>query len=172
MVSLKSIDLRIAEKLKKKPYRDVFFQSWTQDEVAIQIKSLRKKRKLLQRDLGVATGMKQSAVSRLEQAEYSRWSFQTLLRLAKALDARIRIVLEPAEDVIRQYEQQENQVADLTLNEARELASQRSYQRLESRRTFVPLGGTRERKSSNLPTVAVLPSPRTATKNEIDFNRI
>lgn len=170
MASLKFIDLRIAEKLKKRSYRDAFFRSWTQDEVAIQIKSLRKKRKLRQHDLGHATGMKQSAISRLEQATYSRWGFQTLLRLAKALDARIRIVLEPAEEVIRQYEWQEKQATDLTLNDARELASQRHDQRRQGRLASLSLGGPNEPRPHNLTTFTVLPSPQTAQKNEAAFN--
>lgn len=107
MTLLKSIKLRIAEKLKDKGYRREFFRGLAEDEVAQQIRSLRKKRGLLQKDIAEQTGMKQSAVSRLEQAEYSRWGFPTLLRIANTLDARIRIIFEPAEDVIKHYERLE-----------------------------------------------------------------
>ena len=73
MNSLKSIDLNIAGKLKDKEYRDHFFENWTHDEIAIQLRGLRNKRDMRQVDLASETGMKQSAISRLEQADYSRW---------------------------------------------------------------------------------------------------
>ncbi len=114
MNSLKSISLDIGEKLKDRAYRSAFFKAWAQDEVALQIKWFRKKRNLRQVDLAEKTGMKQSAVSRLEQAEYSRWNFFTLLRLAEALDARVRVILEPAEDVIAKYEK--HQKTRITIN--------------------------------------------------------
>lgn len=72
-------------------------------------------------DLAKISKMKQSAISRVEQAAYSRWTFTTLLRIADALDARARIVLDAAEDVIAEYEQREKQVADMASNfEARQ----------------------------------------------------
>lgn len=110
MSLLKSINLKIAEKLKDKEYRDQFFESWTHDEIATQLRNLRNRRDLRQVDVAATTGMKQSAISRLEQAEYSRWGFPTLLRIAQALDARVKVVFEPAEDVIRQYEKDEKEV--------------------------------------------------------------
>lgn len=66
-----------------------------------------------QTDLAKAARMKQSAVSRIEQAEYSRWGFNTLIRIADALDARVRIQFEAAEDVIEEYEKQDRQRARL-----------------------------------------------------------
>jgi transcriptional regulator with XRE-family HTH domain len=82
-----------------------------QDEIAYQLRSARKKRKLTQPELEKISGMKQSAISRIEQASYSRWNFKTLLRLADALDVRMRFTLDYAEDVIREYEQLENRVS-------------------------------------------------------------
>ena len=54
--------------------------------------------------------MKQSAVSRIEQASYSRWNIDTLWRIAEALDLRMRITFEPMEHVIRQFEEWEREV--------------------------------------------------------------
>lgn len=107
MASLKSIKLRIANKLRDESYRRAFFKGLTQDEIAEQIRDLRKKRGLRQADLARLTGTTQSGISRLEQAEYSRWSFSTLMSIADALDARVRFIMEPAEDVIRHYQQLE-----------------------------------------------------------------
>ena len=104
MKLLKSIDLALGKKLKDREYRSVFFEEWATDEVAEQIRRLRKFRRLRQEDVAAATGMKQSAISRIEKSEYSRWNFHTLLRIAQALDARVRVIFETAEDVIGQYE--------------------------------------------------------------------
>lgn len=58
-------------------------------------------------DLAKKSQMKQSAISRIEQADYSGWTFNTLLRVGEALDARLRITFEPAENVIARYEIQD-----------------------------------------------------------------
>ena len=88
------------------------------------------KRGLRQVDVAAATGMKQSAVSRLEQADYSRWGFPTLLRIAKALDARVKVILEPAEDVIRQYENDEKEVQQSTsVANARQVEADEAWER-------------------------------------------
>lgn len=49
----------------------------------------------------------------MEQATYSQWNFQSLLKLADALDMRARIVLDDACDVIRSYELEESVSSDL-----------------------------------------------------------
>jgi transcriptional regulator with XRE-family HTH domain len=66
----------------------------------MQLRHLRERRGLKQSDLKVATGMSQSAVSRIEQADYAGWTYKTLLKMAEALDAELRITFVPAEDVI------------------------------------------------------------------------
>ncbi|KKN61938.1 hypothetical protein LCGC14_0517070 [marine sediment metagenome] len=97
---LSSIKLGIADKLKDRGYRHRFFRGHAQDEVASRIKELREFRKLRQTDLAERCDMKQSAVSRIEQASYSRWNIDTLWRLAEALDVRMRITFEPMESVV------------------------------------------------------------------------
>ena len=51
--------------------------------------------------------MMQSAVSRIEQADYSGWSFNTLFRVADALEARLTVSFEPVENVIDWYRKRE-----------------------------------------------------------------
>ncbi len=105
----KPINLNIADKLENdKEYREEFFRGQAQDIIAMSIRGLRKKRSMLQKDLAKESGMLQSAISRVEQAEYSAWSFSTLFRVADALDARLKITLEPAEDVIEEYKKMED----------------------------------------------------------------
>jgi transcriptional regulator with XRE-family HTH domain len=102
-----SIDLKVAEKLKVRGYRHRFFARMAQDEIASRIRELRDLRKMRQADLAASSGMKQSAVSRIEQSGYAAWSFSTLLRVADALDVRLRVMFEPMEEVIREFEQLE-----------------------------------------------------------------
>ncbi len=47
----------------------------------------------------------QPAISRVESADYQNWSFNTLRRIAEAMDARIRVIIEPAEDVLAEYDE-------------------------------------------------------------------
>lgn len=111
MALISRIKLNIAERLKKdKGYRERFFLGQAQDYIASRIKSLREIRQMNQTALANAAGMKQSAISRIEQADYSGWSFRTLFRVANALDARLSISFEPSEEVIAYYERREKQL--------------------------------------------------------------
>ncbi len=116
MPIVSTVRFNFAQRLKNKLFRRSFFHSSAQDSVASQIRDLRKKRGMRQADLAKAARMKQSAVSRLEQAGYSRWGFPTLVRIADALDARIMITFQPAEDAILDYEQQETIRAHMAAN--------------------------------------------------------
>jgi|SRR5271156_3003953 len=101
---LSPIKTNLSQKLKDKGYRERFFRGRVQDEIAFQLKAARKKRGRKQSALAQLSGMKQSAISRLEQSSYSKWNFKTLLRIASALDLRIRVNFDFAEDVIAAYE--------------------------------------------------------------------
>lgn len=109
MPLITSIKLSIAEKLKKdKGFRNRFFRGQVQDLIAMSIRGLREKRELRQSDLAEKSDMKQSDISRIEQADYSSLSLEKLLRVAEALDARLRVTIEPVEDVITQYRKRED----------------------------------------------------------------
>ncbi len=127
MSLLKSIDLNLARKLRDKEYRDAFFENWSADEVADQMRRLRKRRKMRQVDVAERSGIRhQSAISRIEQSDYSAWNFATLLRIGQALDARVRIVFEPAEEVISSYERTEKRAAaSSSINAARKASDER-----------------------------------------------
>ena len=98
------IRARLAKKLRNPAFRRRYFRARAQEEVAQQILELRERRHYWQIDLAHAAKMKQSAVSRIEKADYSAWTYKTLLRIAEALDAQLRIVFEANEDVIARYE--------------------------------------------------------------------
>jgi transcriptional regulator with XRE-family HTH domain len=99
-----SIELNIAEKLQDPDYRRKFFIAESSAEIARQLVRLRKLRKLSQKQLAEKAGMAQPRISKVERADYENWSFNTLRRLAEAMDARIRVLIEPAEDVLFQYQ--------------------------------------------------------------------
>ena len=100
----------LSQKLKDRDYRHSFFRIRGQGEVASRIRELRNLRKFTQKDLSEKCEMHhQSAISRIEQASYSSWNIKTLWRIAEALDVRMRIIFEPMEDVIKQYEELERQ---------------------------------------------------------------
>ena len=107
-MSSASMDLELKEVPHDPVRRQEFFKTIVQDEIASQILALRKKRKLKQSDIAQRADMKQSAVSRIEQADYSSWTLTTLLRVAAALDARWRMILQPCEEAIKEYEKLEN----------------------------------------------------------------
>ena len=52
----------------------------------------------------------------MERADYRNWSFNTLRRLAEAMDARIRVLIEPAEDVLHEYDPQQISAPDFVLD--------------------------------------------------------
>lgn len=108
---IKPIKLGIAKKLRNKKYRAAFFRERAQDEVAFQIRGMRDKRELRQKALAELCGMKQSAISRIERSDYSAWNFTTLLRVADALDAKLKVTFVPAEEVIAEYDFLENPAA-------------------------------------------------------------
>jgi transcriptional regulator with XRE-family HTH domain len=113
MATERTIDLDISKRLKEDDeFRKGYFRALSRNEMAAQIIKLRKMRKMRQRDLADAVDTRQSAISRLEKADYASWNFQTLLGIAEALNARLHIQLEPSEDVIAQYRQYEESVID------------------------------------------------------------
>ncbi len=108
---------RLAEKLRNADYRRRFFRLRAQEEIAQQIRTLREKRGLRQVDFAKKAKMKQSAVSRIEQASYSGWTFKTLLRVADALDAQVKVSFEAADNVIERYAHEEGECENETVRE-------------------------------------------------------
>jgi transcriptional regulator with XRE-family HTH domain len=102
-----SIDLHLAEKLRDREYRQKFFLAECSAEIAAQLIALRKRRNLKQGDVANLTGTKQPAISRYEQADYQSRSFSILQKIANVLDARIRVLIEPSEDVLGEYEDEQ-----------------------------------------------------------------
>lgn len=109
---LPSIDLKISEKLRDHAYRQEYFLAESSLLIAQQLIALRKRRGLNQTEVANILGTGQPAISRVERADYRNWSFNTLRRLAEAMDARLRVYIEPAEDVLREYEIEDAEYAE------------------------------------------------------------
>jgi transcriptional regulator with XRE-family HTH domain len=102
---LPSIDLNVSEKLKRDPeFRQRFFVAESSAEIAHQLIALRKRRGLSQAQLAEKLGTQQPAISRVESADYRNWSYNTLRKEAEVLDARLRVLIQAAEDVLIEYE--------------------------------------------------------------------
>jgi ribosome-binding protein aMBF1 (putative translation factor) len=104
MPILSNVDPILARHLKSKSEADraKLFGQLARKEVAGQIRQLREKRGLTQVQFAKVCRMKQSAVSRIEQAEYSGWTYKTLARVAEKLHARLRISFEPMEETLEE----------------------------------------------------------------------
>lgn len=116
---LASIDLDIATRLEHdERFRERYLRTWAANEVATELRTMRKRRVLRQEDLAAQVGTGQSAISRIEKRDYDGWTFKTLLNIAGTLRARLRIKLEPLEDVIQR---QANQTIRLEEKNVREM---------------------------------------------------
>ena len=110
---LPSINLGVSRKLRSnRAYRQSFFLAESSALIAKQLIELRKRRGLNQSQVAEALETGQPAISRVERADYRNWSFNTLRRLADAMDARLRVIIEPSEDVLGEYEGQAKPSAD------------------------------------------------------------
>lgn len=97
---LSSIDRELADRLESdEKFRNRYLRRWAQNEVATEIRRLRKLRKKNQTQVAKLANTGQSAISRIEKADYDGWTFKTLLRLGEVLQARLLISFEPIEDV-------------------------------------------------------------------------
>jgi transcriptional regulator with XRE-family HTH domain len=100
-----SIELDLVERLRDPDFRQEFFLAESSSLIAKQLIELRKRRGLTQVELAVLADTGQPAISRFERADYHGWSFRMLRKLAQKLNARLRVYIEAAEDIIEQYDE-------------------------------------------------------------------
>jgi len=103
-----TIDLNLPAQLRDRSFRRKFFLAEASAWIAEQLIALRKRRGLSQKQVAELTNTQQPAISRAERADYQNWSFNTLRAIADALDARIRVYIEPYEDVLKEYESEDS----------------------------------------------------------------
>jgi transcriptional regulator with XRE-family HTH domain len=95
---------QIVNKLSDKEYRDIFVSEQINTGLAFQIKAMREARGWTQAELGdKAGGMAQSRISIMEDANYSRFSLNTLKRLASAFDVALIVRFEPFSKLVEHF---------------------------------------------------------------------
>ena len=82
---------RLLTELQNKEYRDSFVEGHLRTGPAYQIRALRNARHWSQEELGKRIDTSQSAVARLENPDYGKFSLTTLLRLASAFDVALLV---------------------------------------------------------------------------------
>lgn len=90
-----NFDIYLEEQLKDPAFAGRFKHAGEAWDVAVQLAALREKAGLSQRELARKLKTSQQQISRLESPGYEGHSLSTLRRVAKALHARVRVVLEP-----------------------------------------------------------------------------
>ena len=90
-------DLFLEEQLRDPDFAERFKRAGEAWDVALQIAALREKAGLSQKDLARKLKTSQQQISRLESPAYEGHSLSMLRRVARALNARVRVVLEPDE---------------------------------------------------------------------------
>src|SRR5204863_6034153 len=94
-MSKTNFDLYLEEQLKDPDFAERFEKAGEAWDVALQIAALREKAGLSQKDLARKLKTSQQNISRLESPAYEGHSLTMLRRVARALNARVRVVLEP-----------------------------------------------------------------------------
>lgn len=79
-------DPSLAEEFKKAD------QAW---DIAFQIRDLREQAGLTQKQLAELVGTKQSNIARIEDADYTGYTWTTLGKVAKALKAKLEVRIIP-----------------------------------------------------------------------------
>jgi transcriptional regulator with XRE-family HTH domain len=95
------ISRKFADELTEKEMRDAYLDAQTRTKLALQIRTLRAQRGLLQAQVGDLMGKPQSNVARLEDPEVARYTLSTLLELAAAYDVGLVVEFVPYEEFLR-----------------------------------------------------------------------
>lgn len=73
--------------------RKAYMEATVEQDIAYQIESNRRARKLTQKDLAKKIGTTQSAIARMEDPTYGRHSIPSLVKVAHAFDCAVRVTL-------------------------------------------------------------------------------
>lgn len=92
-----NFDAYLEEQLKDKDFAERFEQSGAAWDVALQLAVLRKKAGISQIELARKLRTSQQQISRLESPAYEGHSLSMLRRVAHALNAEVKVVIEPVQ---------------------------------------------------------------------------
>lgn len=91
---MSDISKSLRSELRDPEYSEGYAESFLNSYIATQIKVIREQRGLKQGELGKKIGTTQTAISRIENVNYSGWNTKTLKKLARAFGVRLRISFE------------------------------------------------------------------------------
>jgi len=91
-----NFDLFLEEQLRDPDFAERFKRAGEAWDVAMQIAALRDRAGLSQKALARRLGTSQQQVSRLESPAYEGHSLSMLRRVARALNAEVKVIFEPA----------------------------------------------------------------------------
>ncbi|MCG2712765.1 MAG: helix-turn-helix domain-containing protein [Candidatus Omnitrophica bacterium] len=89
----RTLKSRLKEDLKNPEFRKVFDEEEVFASLAIQVAKIRQKKKLTQLELAERLHTTQQTISRLEDIHNKSYSVQTLIKLAGALDKKLKVEL-------------------------------------------------------------------------------
>ncbi len=104
---------QIVGKLTNKEYRDIWFTEQINTGLSFQIRGLREQRGWSQAELGKRTGMAQSRISLMEDANYARFSLTTLKRLASAFDVGLMVRFRPYSGLVDDFVELDSSVLNM-----------------------------------------------------------
>ena len=90
---------KLLEKLKEREYRDAYVSDHIDMGISLQMRALREQKGYNQKKLGELAGMKQEAISRLENPDYEK--LNTLKRLAAAFDVGLLVRFVPFGELVK-----------------------------------------------------------------------
>ena len=94
-----NFDLYLEEQLKDPVFAERFETAGEAWDVALQLAALREKAGLSQKELARKLRTTQQQISRLESPGYEGHSLSMLRRVARVLNAHVRVVFEPGKKV-------------------------------------------------------------------------
>lgn len=80
--------------LRDPEYSEGYAESFLNSYIATQIKVIREQRNMKQADLARQVGTTQTAISRIENVNYSSWNINTLKKVARAFRVRLKVSFE------------------------------------------------------------------------------
>jgi transcriptional regulator with XRE-family HTH domain len=105
----------LRSELRDPEYSEGYAESFLNSYIATQIKVIREQRKMKQSDLAREVGTTQTAISRIENVNYSSWNINTLKKLARAFRVRLLVSFETygtLPDEVDKFSQQSLQRAE------------------------------------------------------------
>lgn len=100
MTKKTNFDRYIQQKIKKyPPLRKELKKAERAWDIALQIRELREKRGLTQKQLAALAGTSQPNIARIENADYQSYTLKALDKATQALKARIDVVVVPEEKI-------------------------------------------------------------------------